>query len=286
MSLFTSSLLDDFNRTTGLGANWSGILGQNTPGILSNTRMGFGGSPGAPFAAYYNAAGPFTDCEVFCTDGGHASNGGGIRLLARVTSPATASAAWYFCAWSGSPGGGGLTLGRDGVAPLSISGSQLARSTTAGGTNGVTFDQIGFRVYDQVAGALTVTVLEGWALVAGDTLWRNFARCADSDQVNRLTSGYAGAGGFASFTGERTAIDDFHAGSISGASIDDDFYDHIFTDAYADDLSKIVSDGHCGLSDRGKASKDTTAELAYSRWPLPLVPGSPFRGMGGGVHVL
>lgn len=235
MTVFASSVLDDFNRASATppSANWSILYGATADisitGSYPNqaTQWGNASTP-SWYGDYWNAA-TYGDCESFCTiDWPSQSNY--VVLLSRLQSPGTSSILGYAAALT-RDGSNATSRAYCGVwdATHTSFGSSLLRTQTATvldySLSSASGDRFGARTYDWGG----TVIVEGWVNYAADALgWRPVQRWADYDHANAITSsGYLGVVIAANISGQKTRIDDYSGGAITPAAVNlDDFPGH------------------------------------------------------------
>jgi hypothetical protein len=187
----TSQVRDNFNRTTGIGSNWTAI-GGNSFGLMSissNTAV----DPSAPTKYawnYWNPASFGPDVEAYVTVSSYA--GGVIRIGARVTPGTSNSGSGYYVSISATGTWSIIRIDNGVVATLASTPANAPQPLASG-------DKIAIRIVGSVVTALHYTS-SGWVQVL------SYDTSLDSTR-------YTGAGRVA-FEFLNGAFDDFGAGSI------------------------------------------------------------------------
>jgi hypothetical protein len=223
MALFTSAVLDNFNRAA-VGSGWSNY--STAPNVQpfainTSTRATFAASTPPNNAMYWNAGTVAANCEVFVANAGWTgANSNRIVLFARIQNAGGAAATCYCLNVNHSGGAFGYSLGLYGADPVvsgvtrGISGSGLAGQTfTIGGG-----ERIGLRVYDRTGadgGPVGVQLEAFYASASAPTSWQKFAAYVDVDPARITAAGYVGLGGSINIGGQQQFADDFGAGSIT-----------------------------------------------------------------------
>lgn len=258
MSLFLTSLLDDFNRANGaLGSDWT--IGPNATQALSIVSNQAHSTGSTRIASIYNVA-TFTQTEVWAVPVSITGTTTFNWILFARLQALTGSPDVYALSISGNIDRCGLIKGNlGGTWSLPIQQTVFFNQGNLAAT-----DLVGFRVFDWEGGALPGTRLEAWTK-RGAAAWVLEGAWMDMSSTRITSAGYAGMGGqYAGGTqGSALTFDDFSGGEFSRPSYP--LADSpAFTGGKRDRLSEKGSAGYGPATPVVRGRRDRLTERAWS----------------------